>query len=354
MAAPSPGSERDREILKSFARRIDPSDAGAHNNLGVLYFNKGLHEDAVQAFMRALDLDPRMEVAQRNLEIAYFNTGYYDRRVPELRDRLRHDPADHDARWELGRTYALLGEHQQAVAEFLALLEHVPGDVGAMLQLGLSERALGRTAEAQRWLEQSRDLDPDSSLVHFYLGEVAYNRGLNDEALAALERALALNPDNYDALYLMGFVLGDSGRQEEARAVTNRAIKLNPTLSRAQANLSIDHNQPERYEALVGGRRSRRMEVAPEGQLAHYNLGLAFRQKGYYAEALREYRLALDRGEDEDLVRQAMAEVHLVTRDVSTALSLYDRLLERMPASPKLWNERGVALHQDGRAADAA
>src|SRR5581483_5246099 len=41
------GTNREREALRSFARRIDPSDAGAHNNLGVLYYNKGLYEDAV-------------------------------------------------------------------------------------------------------------------------------------------------------------------------------------------------------------------------------------------------------------------------------------------------------------------
>ena len=68
-------SERDRDVLRSFARRIDPSDAGAHNNLGVLYYNKGLLGEAVAAFSRALELDAKMQVAQRNLEIAYFNTG---------------------------------------------------------------------------------------------------------------------------------------------------------------------------------------------------------------------------------------------------------------------------------------
>ena len=62
-------SERDRDVLRSFARRIDPSDAGAHNNLGVLYYNKGLYEEAVSAFSRALELDPKMQVAQRNLEM---------------------------------------------------------------------------------------------------------------------------------------------------------------------------------------------------------------------------------------------------------------------------------------------
>ncbi|HEV8215330.1 MAG TPA: tetratricopeptide repeat protein, partial [Gemmatimonadaceae bacterium] len=97
-------SARDRDVLRSFARRIDPSDAGAHNNLGVLYYNKGLYQEAVAAFMKALELDPSMRVAQRNLEIAYFNTGYYDTRIPELRERLRQRPDDRDSRWELGRT----------------------------------------------------------------------------------------------------------------------------------------------------------------------------------------------------------------------------------------------------------
>ena len=68
-------------------------------------------------------------------------------------------------------------------------------------------------------------------------------------------------------------------------------------LSTAQTNLSIDQYKPEKYEALVGQRKERKtreqMQVAEGGELAHYNLGVAFRQKGYYTEALREYRLAL-------------------------------------------------------------
>jgi tetratricopeptide (TPR) repeat protein len=154
----------------------------------------------------------------------------------------------------------------------------------------------------------------------------------------------------------MGFVLGDMGRHEEARDVTKRAIKLNPTLSRAQANLSLEQGRPQRYEEAVAAREERRgreMQVAGEGRLARYNLGLAFRQKGYFVEALREYRLALDQGEDRDLVLQAMAEVHILRKDPRAALELYEQLLKSQPNSPKLWNERGVTLHQDGRFDDA-
>ena len=85
-------SERDLAVLRSFARRIDPSDAGAHNNLGVLYYQKGLIEEAIAEFVRALQLDPRMHVAQDNLDIAYRESGHYDRRITELRDRAQAAP----------------------------------------------------------------------------------------------------------------------------------------------------------------------------------------------------------------------------------------------------------------------
>ena len=104
MTAPA-GSERDRDALRSFARRIDPSDAGAHNNLGVLYYNKGLFEESAAAFTKALELDPKMQVAQRNLEVAYLNTGYYAKRVAQLRERLRVRVDDREARWEIGRAH---------------------------------------------------------------------------------------------------------------------------------------------------------------------------------------------------------------------------------------------------------
>src|SRR5690606_28635408 len=81
-------SDRDVTILRSLSRRIDPDDAGAHNNLGVVFFQKGLVEDAVRAFERALELDPRLEVARRNAEVAYLESGHFRTRVEELQERL--------------------------------------------------------------------------------------------------------------------------------------------------------------------------------------------------------------------------------------------------------------------------
>jgi len=346
-------SERDLAALRSFARRIDPSDAGAHNNLGVLYYRKGLVPEAIAEFTRALELDPKMQVAQRNLEIAHNDTGFYDRRVAELGERLRQSPDDRDARWELGRAYAILGQHEDAAGEFEELLARRPDDVAAIIQIGLAEKNRGRMDVATDWFQRACELDPESSVVHFYLAEVFYARGLNGDALTALERAVSLNPDNANAHYLMAFVLGDLGRHQDARAASKRAIELNPPLARAQTNLSLERYNAERKSDALRQQNAPEPGLAENTELAHYNLGLAFRQKGYYNEALREYRLALDRGEDRRLTLQAMAEVHLLKRDLGAALELYETLLREIPDSPKLWNEHGIVLHQAGRMADA-
>jgi tetratricopeptide (TPR) repeat protein len=143
------------------------------------------------------------------------------------------------------------------------------------------------------------------------------------------------------------------GRHQDARAASKRAVALNPPLARAQTNLSLERYNAERRSQQERLRAQPQPEVAAGSALAHYNLGLAFRQKGYYVEALGEYRLALDRGEDRRLVLQAMAEVHLLRRDFAAALELYESLLREDADSPKLWNERGVVLHQVGRTAEA-
>src|SRR4029077_1232698 len=153
-----------------------------------------------------------------------------------------------------------------------------------IIQLGLAEKNRGRPEAATEWFLRAVELEPESTVVHFYLGEIYYNRGLNAEALAALERAVELNPDNANAHYLMAFVLGDMGRHQDARGASKRAIQLNPPLARAQTNLSLERYRAERQSGDQRLRQQPVPEVAEGSELAHFNLGLAFRQKGYYTE----------------------------------------------------------------------
>src|SRR5437763_1069317 len=170
--AAAPGGEID--ILRSFARRIDPSDAGAYNNLGVFYFRKGLTEEAIVAFSRALALDERMGVARRNLEIAYGESGTLERRLQELEERLRANP----------------------------------DDLEALVQSGIAEKTAGRLERAHSLFQRAIDKDQDSSVLHFLLAETLYNRGLHEDALRSARRSIERKPENPDAPHMRGCSLG--------------------------------------------------------------------------------------------------------------------------------------------------
>ncbi len=306
---PAAANGGEIDILRSFARRIDPSDAGAYNNLGVLYFRKGLTDEAIVAFSRALALDERMGVARRNLEIAYGESGILERRLHDLEERLRANPED----------------------------------VEALVQSGIAEKTAGRLERAHTLFQRAIDLDADSSVLHFLLAETLYNRGLHEDAMRSVRRSIELNPENPDALYLIGFILGDLGRSEEAAEANRRAVMLNPTLVRAQANLSL---QTYRHEVTPS-----HQQRTPAG--AHITLGRALRQKGYFQEALREYEKAIEGGEANAEVLQAMLELYLLQRDTGAAIATADRFAREFSPTAKTWNGRGVALQLEGRHAEA-
>src|SRR5690606_31766877 len=344
-------SQRDLELLRALARRINPRDAGANNNLGVVYYHKDLLEEAIYHFECALELDPRMQIAQRNLQIAYFHTGYYQELVEELKARLEADASDIEARTRLARAYLYGGDAAAAARELRQLLIHRPDDTALRLKLARAERNRGALDLALAELNEAAARDASNARIHLELGDLHYSRGSNVEAQLALERAIALDPSLAEAHYLLAFVYGDQGDLTRADAARARAAELNPSIARAEKNLSLDRFSAARYDELVGD-RAPRPEVV-DGALAHYNIALALRQRGLYEEAAREFEQALKRGEDAGLVRQALAELSLLRGRGEEAAGLYDALLEQEKGSPKLWNERGVAAHQCGRLEEA-
>lgn len=345
-----PVVSRDAELLRALIERIDQKDPHAFNNLGVLYHSKGLHAEAADAFLRAIDLDPRMQMAVRNLELAAAD-GACDSRLASLAGILAANPDDRVAAREQARLFRLIGRLAEAAQKLDALIAEDPDDAPALLERGLLEQRVGDLRKAQRWFERASNADEDNTLSRLHLAEVLYQRGQNEQALSVLDTLIALDGTIADAHLLRGFVLGDMGRHEAGMEAARRAAQLNPARSTAQANLSIERGLgsgsypvvelPSVTAAASGGDAS--------NALPRYSLGLAFRQRGYFSESRREFERALDEQEDEQLVRHALAELDLVDGKHESAASGYETLLHVYGERARWRNEHGVAMHQGGQ-----
>ncbi|MGD8278513.1 MAG: tetratricopeptide repeat protein, partial [Gemmatimonadota bacterium] len=345
-AAGAPRSSRDADILRALAERIPSGDAAAHNNLGVVYFQKGLLTEAVAQFEHALQIDPILEVAERNLQIAYFTGDFYDVAVRRLHATLARDPTDMPARRRLARMYLWGGDAAAALRELHQLRNTSPHDVGLWHEVARAEERTGDLDAALQALAEADRVAPGNARTGLRMGEVLYRHGHLMDAKARIEAVLEADGANAEAHHLLARVLDAQGESDAARREAGFAASLNPAWDRADGGLALDARE-EREAAAA-----RELGVAETGTLARYNVGIALRQKGRYEEAEEELESALQHGEDPFLVRQALAELQLLRGD-EEAVSAYADLLDLEPASPKLWNELGVSRHLQGRLAEA-
>jgi tetratricopeptide (TPR) repeat protein len=176
---------------------------------------------------------------------------------------------------------------------------------------------------------------------------------------SAMSSAMSADPDDRAAAYrLRGFVLDDMGRHDaaiaSARLAARLAARLNPALSPTHIDLSLKSGGlAGSPPATDPSPDSGTMSVEPEGPLARYGLGLAFRQRGDFDEARRELKRSLAGGEDARLAEHALGELDLIAGRFAVARVRYESLLARQE-QPRLWNEHGVVLHQSGDVHGAA
>jgi cellulose synthase operon protein C len=340
----TPMSERDMDILRSLRERIDPDDAGAHNNLGVVFFQKGLIPDAVAAFERALELDPGLDATRLNARIACVETGHYRRRVLELEDRLARSPGDGDARHALAGIHLLAGQPAIAAEAWEALLKSAPESLAYHLGLAQAEAERGHAERAVAVLDRAMKLAPTDPGPVVRAGEILADLGDLEAAEARARRALELDSTVGRGYALLARVLDAAERKAEARAVRAEAGSRGIEIGPASSHLSL-----ERYRSAASARHNRADTEPVEAALGQFARASHLRRAGDLDGAARQLERVEADSADAFEIRLALAEIRLLQGEYEQAATLYDELVEARDDSPKIWNERGVAFHRLGR-----
>jgi tetratricopeptide (TPR) repeat protein len=314
-------SIREADRLRALARRVPRTNAGAQNNCGVMLARRGLTHDAAACFERALDVDARMSLALQNLQQLASRTTVDAERVQYLTDKLRQHPDDETTFLSLGKWHARMGRPSEAAEVLGDLLNQSPHDLTALREMALVDQALGFPDRAGAWLELATAVAPEDVSLHALKGEILYRRGKTEEAKAALERALELDSSAAWPQHLLAFVLGDMGQLEEAQAAAQRAMQLDPNLARVDMNLTLDARTLKPVLTTAGESAGR----------AHLNLGLAYRNTGYFEQALAEFETALQRAEPAGAVHTAAAETRMMRNEWALAAESYAEAVRALP-----------------------
>ena len=302
--------QKYQEILK-----LNPNVAYAYNNLGRLYYQQGLLNEAVKVLRRACELDPKLEPPHALLGFSLFQLDDFEGARHELKIARQLDATDQNVELFLARSLVELQDFRGAVGILEKLQREDPKNTEALYTLGGVYSIL-----AYRTLSEIQKVDPNSYLIEVLLGRFSETKQIYPDASEHYKKAIELAPDVPDLYYRYAHALWAGGDSGGALNQYRRSLELNPydyrsawesarillsdnpqeALRLANLALTLKPNVAEaltiRGRALISLQRSREaiedfkkaIALDPDDAAIHFQLARAYRESGLIQESQNE------------------------------------------------------------------
>jgi tetratricopeptide (TPR) repeat protein len=292
---------------------LDPNNAEAYANLGVIAFFQRDYQKASQYFRKALAIDPSLAKPQALLGISQNRLG--DPSAPALLEKSFQKLKDKQLRLQVGMELAALYDQQgdpgATACVMRSLVDLDPDDVdvlfmaqrvyseladdtlnklavlapgSARMQQVIAERLVngGDLQGAIEHYRKALQIDPRLPGVHFELGEAILqsspvDAGTQAEAQKEFEASIGVDGDTAKTECEFGSMALSQSHLDQAFEHYQRAYQLNPNEVQAQMGLAkLLMMQEKPQEAIKYLRMA--VQSDPLNGTAHYQLGTAYRR----------------------------------------------------------------------------
>ncbi len=146
------GSHRAKAAFKQNleSATLNPADASAHYNLGLIHQSRGELDQARERFERALEIDPEEIDASYQLGRIARQQKRYPDAIQNFEQVVSRNPAhsQHEIWREVAATYIAAGQFEDARNALEQFLEHRPSDPEGLYLMGRAHAGLGHKREA--------------------------------------------------------------------------------------------------------------------------------------------------------------------------------------------------------------
>ena len=324
---------------------LDPENAEAFANLGVVAFLKRDCQTASQNFRKALAIDPSLAKTRALLGICRWRLGDPSARL--LLEKSFATLTDKRLRLQVGRELAALydqqGDTEAAAALMRKLVNLDPDNVevlfmaqrlyseladdtlnklavlapgSARMQQVIAERLVnaGDIKGAIDHYRKALQIDPRLPGVHFELGEAILqsapgDAGTQAEAQKEFEVASNVDGDSAKTECQLGSIALSQSLMDQALAHFERAYQINPNEVQAQMGLAkVMMLQEKPQEAIEYLRKA--VESDPLNGAAHYQLGIAYRRLQMTDAARKELQLSQEIKKTKDQVEELYRQMN--------------------------------------------
>jgi len=357
------GQLPEAEIIYRHVIEEDPEDYNALNLFGVLLYQHGRLDEAVEYVKRAIELHP-IAYFYINLGNIYTAQNEPDKAIDQYQNAVNFDAADADPWFGMGACYKSKNQLEKAIECYEKAITLNPSYCSAHINLGniYNEKkdynkaieyykkailfnqndadvynSLGKVYftryefdEAKYCYEKAIKIKPNFENAYLNLSELYKIKGEINQAVQNIHMALEINPENYEAYIGLGNLMIYINRTEEALDCFNAAMQINPDKSGTLLNIGNAYrdsgNQEKALEYYL-----KAQELLPDSPEVLVNLGNAYSDLNEFDKAVDFFKKAIDIKPDMIIAYLNLGHLYIERNNPDEALIYFKKALEKDP-----------------------
>ena len=191
---------------------------------------EGKEQEAIAAYLRAIDHDPNCGRAYAGLAVAYYAQGEWqlaDKYFTEAMNRIEQ-MTDREKHRTRGGYYLFKNNFKRAIEEYTALLKHFPKDVAGRTNLALAYFFGYKMSEAFQEGLLAIEVEPDNLDYRYNQSWYALASGDFERAKLEARKTLEIRPDYPKAFVVLALAEMAQGKAAEAVTMYEQADALDP------------------------------------------------------------------------------------------------------------------------------
>ena len=257
-----------------------------------------MYGDIEALWRTTLAKNPNCWMAHNNLGIVLFQKGEIDEAVSHYRITLNLQPDFWDADYNLGTALLKKGEIDEAIAYCTRAVTIAPNDPDAQVALGNSLAQKERVDDAIAHYKKALAIRPDYFIAHYALGHIFLEKGEIDAAVFHSRAAVSIQPQNADAHTNLAVAFDEKGQIAEAIKQYEQALEISPQSVAAANNLAWllatnpDASIRHRDRALELATRANQLSGGGNATVLR-TLAAAYANAGQFSRAVEVGQIAL-------------------------------------------------------------
>jgi tetratricopeptide (TPR) repeat protein len=193
--------EQLTQILKD-----DDGNAEAHFLMGLTLFNLAEYAESKEHFTISMSLEPdRASAVHHNLGVLAFQLGDMQTALNEFKLALEEEPEDPDSHYQLGATYLILA-----------------------FPMGATEPDPELLQQSEEQFALSLQMSPDKPEALVGLANIYMLKSEYSQAIELLEKAVQKQPNMREALFALGRAYAFSGNETKAKSILQKFLETDP------------------------------------------------------------------------------------------------------------------------------